>query len=235
MNVRLNETGLTRFKDYIANLKDNPKLEIPIDLLENPETSAPTGFGVEFEQRSFSSRYECGKYVTNRLEEVESRKFVDDAGFWSALALLWFDQLCLVNKRGDRKASMAYNYVLSDFFRHYSRHAIRTSWQLYSQHGKNSQFLLGKEMNVRGELVEQLMGRQYFLSCEGVIGAANRLYLDENTGSFKKGAGSRKAAGCISRYIRWLQQIERTHDLFSIDSDDLYNMLPTEFGRFKAD
>ena len=89
-------------------------------------------------------------------------------------------------------------------------------------------------MDVRGELVEQFMARQDYLSCDGVVECASRLYLDEKIGQYKKGSAARKSAGCIARYIAWLQQMEQTYDIFAINGSDLFKMLPEEFNKFKS-
>lgn len=235
MKNRLNELGMEKFSAYIRDLRSNPEVETPLFLLENPETSAPSGINADFENRKFQSRYECGEYIASILAGVDTRDIQDDAGFWSALALLWFDQLCKVDKKGNKKPAMVYHYVLdTQDYRYNYRHAIRMSWMLANRYGENSRFLLSKDMTVRGEIIEQFMGRQDFYSCDSVFHTANKLYFDKDANIFKKGAASRTGAGCISRYINWLQQVSQNFDLHLISSDKLYEMLPGEFNKFKS-
>jgi len=233
LNRKLTTAGLEEFESFVFSLRQDGRLSIPERLLEEPNYSEQSGLDVNFERRTFNTRYECGQYVAGLLKNVDTSAILHDRGFWSALALFWFDQLCPVKSTGVRKPSMAYNYVLSLNHWHYQRHAIRTSWQLVSTHGKNAQFLIGREMDVRGELVEQFMARQDYLSCDGVVECASRLYFDEKIGQYKKGSAARKSAGCIARYIAWLQQMEQTYDIFAINGSDLFNMLPEEFNKFK--
>lgn len=234
MNRKLNEAGIQRFESYIVSLKQDGRLPVPDVLLEDPEFSEENGLNVNFEPRMFNSRYECGEYLAGLIDSNESAAILHDRGFWSALALLWFDQLCPVKSGGIRKPSMAYNYILSLHHWHYQRHAIRTSWQLVSAHANNARFLIGRAMDVRGDLVEQFMGRQDYLSCNGVVDCASKLYLDEKAGQYKKGSAARKSAGTMTRYIAWLQQIEQTYDIYSMSGSDLLQMLPEEFNRFKS-
>lgn len=229
MKNKLNDDGILLFDSYVKELSSNPKKEIPYNLLENPETSSPNGLGVNFDAEiRFSSRHECGEYLAVNLKNVEQRHILNDSGLWSALALLWFDQLCPRDKNGARKPSKNYNYILSEDFRHYTRHSIRTAWQLASLYGEDARYLQAKEMSQRGDLIEQLLGRQYYVDCKGVMLTASRLYTDEKTKSFKK-----RSTSSMRDYVRWLKQVGLTYDLYSISEDDLYEMLPFEFSAFK--
>lgn len=230
MKNKLNEEGIKQFLDYLKRLPSQPDAEIPYFLLESPETSSPTGFGVGFDVgKQFSSRHECGSYVAEVLANIEQRLFLYDIGFWSALALLWFDQLCPLDKKGKRKALDAPNFILSDNGRRYTRHSVRTAWLLVSLYGEDARFLQGKNMHQRGDLIESLLGTNYYIECKGVMLTASKLYTDDKTKSYKTGS----SVNVREHYMRWLKQIGLTYDLFEISVDDLYEMLPAEFSRFK--
>lgn len=233
MNRRLTESGIEAFRSYLESLGDDPMQPPPLHLLHDPATSAQVDVDVPDVTHKFECRHDCGVHVRNALQGDAKRVLMDDSGFWSALALLWFAQLCARTAGGRWKPARWDNYILSDDFRQSARHAIRTAWQLASQHGESARFMQSKPMPVRGEIVEQFMQRQYYLGCKGALGAASLLYTDPNTGSFKRGATGRDKPGCINRYITWLLQIRQTYDLHSISAADLYSMLPSEFDRFK--
>jgi len=229
---RLNESGLARFELFVNDLRQGRSQNIPLFLLDSSEFSEEIEIQVEVGSPQFSSRFEMGKYVDDLLAEENLQQYLGDSGFWSWFALLWFDQLC-PEKQGDvRNPSMAYHYVLSKKYNHRPRHAVFSSWQLVHLYGEKSRFLLCSELPTRGELSEQLLARQGILSCKGVMELASELYLDLETGRFKRGAAARKSAGCVSRLVNWLQQIELTFDLFSSDANDLKELLPAEFDRF---
>lgn len=231
---KLNKSGIKEFERFIGNLRGGGQQNTPDYLLTDPSTSEPFEWDVELEQCAFATRYELGVYLAEKLKGVDAYKIMGDSGFWSALALFWFDQLCPQKVDGSRKTSMVYNYVLSENYNHRPRHAIFTTWQLVDLYGDFSHFLLSRELPVRGELIEQLMARQYFLSCAGVMQAASTLYYDPDRKTFKKGSAGRTSAGCVYRFVNWLQQLEINYDLFSISSDDLVGLMPKEFDRFKA-
>ena len=230
MKNKLNENGILQFNQYLEELAIQPDKKVPYGLLDNPETSTPNGFSINFDpDLIFNSRHECGNYVAETIKSVEQRYILNDSGFWSALALLWFDQLCPKDKNNSRKPSKNYNYILSEDYRHYTRHSIRTAWQLASMYADDARYLQGTPMFQRGDLIEQLLGRQYYVDCKGVMLTASKLYTDNNTKSFKKGSTS-----SMRNYVRWLKQVRLTYDLFSISEDDLFVMLPAEFSRYKV-
>ena len=159
--------------------------------------------------------------------------YLGDSGFWSAIALFWFNQLVPQKSDGKRNPSKWYNYVFwQENFRWRPRHAIFSTWKLVSQHGENVRFILNKEVHIRGELSEQFLGRIEYFTFESVAKTASKLYTDTETGGFVTGAAGR-LGGSASRYINWLQQIELTYDLQLIDSENLYQLLPQEFDPYR--
>lgn len=229
----LNDHGLDVFRRFINDLRDGEQQNTPTGLLTSNQSSEALPFELDIDDRKFENRYELGVYLDEKLKTLDLQQVMGNTGFWSALALYWFDQLCPEKSGAARKPAMVYNYILSDNYNHRPRHAIFTTWQLVSQYGEDARFLLGKALPVRGELTEQIMARQYYLGCEGVIRAASRLYYDTDTKTFKRGAAARKSAGCVSRYLSWLQQLEINYDIFSMNKHELSSLMPKEFDRFK--
>lgn len=232
MRNKLNENGVKKFSEYLLQLNAQPMAPIPTELLSAPDTSSPIGMDTYFDpELVFESRHDCGIYVATQLGHIERRNILDDRGLWSALALLWFDQLCPTDKRGFRKPLRTDNYILSDNKRLVMRHSIRTAWQLASSYGEDVRFLQSKDMKTRGELIEQLLATDYYINCQGVMRTASTLYSDPE-GSFKKGAGN-KIAGGMRRYVAWLRQIKQTYDLFLMPHEELLRILPNEFDKFR--
>lgn len=235
MKVRkLNEHGLVAFRNFIDDLSNGIEQNTPLYLLEDNGSSEEIEADIDAAAKPFSSRYEMGVYTAELLKGHSVQQYIGDVGFWSWFALYWFDQLCPLRSNGMRsKPSKYYNYVLSKDYRHRPRHAVYMTWQLVNRYGENARFLLSKEMSTRGELIEQIMARQYFLGYEGVMNVASKLYSDNEKKSFKKGSTGRRAQGCVARFVSWLQQLELTYDLYSIAGEELEELLPTEFNRFR--
>lgn len=229
---RLNEEGLAAFEQHIRELREGKKYETPVHLLTDDRYSEHLQFDVEVDQQEFSTRYDLGIYLKEVLPENEAQTLLGDRGFWSWLALYWFDQLCPLQANGSRKPSQPYNYILSPNYNHRPRHALMTTWMLVSRHGANAYFLLSKKPHERGELIEQLAARQYLINCRGVIEAASRLYFDSKRKTFKRGSTSQKRKGNIRRFVVYLQQLDLTYDLGSITGDMLVSLLPDEYSAF---
>ncbi len=229
---KLNEAGMAEFENFILELRSGGTASTPLYLLLENATSEPIGKSLQLENTVFETRYELGEHLVEMLG-ADGNRFLGDRGFWSSLALLWFDQLCPAKEDGSRKPSKEYNYVLSENYNHRPRHALFTTWQLVARYGEDAKFLLAGALPVRGELAEQLMARQYLLSCEGVIRTASQLYYDPERSTYKKGAAARKSAGCIARYISWMDQLKINYDLFSMSTEDFFSLMPAEFDRFR--
>ncbi len=230
---KLNREGLAQFEQYIESVRNGSNQHIPNWLLDDPLTSEEPAHKFVLEIAEFTNRYHLGVYMVEKFRHINMQEYYGDSGFWSALALFWFDQLCPVQTDGSRKAGMIYNYILSKDYKHRPRHAIFTTWQLVDLFGDDARFLLCREMSVRGELIEQMMSRQYYLGCEGVMRAASKLYYDTERQTYKKGSAARSSAGCVYRFVIWLQQLELTYDLFSLKEEDIFEILPKEFDRFR--
>ncbi|WP_339670982.1 hypothetical protein [Dasania marina] len=229
---RLNKYGVNEFLIFIENIRSGSKTNIPFYLLNDERSSESIEVDIDVGDMKFKSRFEIGLYLAEIFGDKNIQALIGDQGFWSWFALLWFDQLC-PEINGVRRASKEYNYVLSKNYNHRPRHAIYMTWQLVTRYNDDARFMLSKEPSIRGEITEQMMARQEILSSEGVMRLASTLYFDAKTGLFKKGAASRKSAGCVSRYVSWLQQLQVTFDIFSTTQKDLGLLLPQEFDRFK--
>jgi hypothetical protein len=232
---RLNERGLKFFQDYIGRIAGGDKIDPPVPILSNDDWSEPVDFTRQIEEKTFETRYEMGEYLEQLFRDINPQDIISDTGLWSWLALFWFDQLCPAKADGSRKPSKPYNYILSPNYNHRPRHALRTTWQLVSGYGDTARFLLSKRPNERGELMEQLAARQFFIGCKGIIETASRLYSDPARNTFKVGSTSQKRKGNIRRFISYLQQLELTYDLYTLPRDEIINMLPAEYNGFLSE
>ena len=228
---RLTKAGVQLFSSYVNDISTGQQQNAPSYLLEDSDYSEVTTLNAEVSDRSFGSRYEMGEFLVELFDGQNMQPYLGDCGFWSWFALLWFEQLC-PRKGGVLNPSKLYNYVLSEKYNHRPRHAIYMSWQLVDRYGDDARFLLAKEMSTRGEITEQLMARQEILSSDGVMRLASKLYFDSTTNGFKRGAASRTGAGCVTRYLGWLDQVKLNYDAYNMSASDLKAILPQEFERF---
>jgi hypothetical protein len=158
--------------------------------------------------------------------------YLKDCGFWTWFSLLWFEQICRINKSGAFDPYDDCNYILDgNRWGRRQRHCILTTYQIVSRYGEKGRFLLSKLHN-RGEILEQIAGTQENLFSKVVIELAHDLYSSSKPGQyFKTGAAGKK--GGASRYVTWLNQIRLTFDPNSMTKDDLKALLPkVEYQRF---
>ena len=227
----LNKSGQRDFSRMIDGIRAGQPTKLPSHIINDPYAVEDLDFEVEVSAGGFVSRYEIGEHLVEALADVERSRFISNRGFWDWLALQWFDDLCPLKADGTRKPSEVASYVMSDVYNRRYRHAVYVTWQLVDTHRENARVLLFKKPSVRGELTEQLMARQYYLSSSGLIEAAKQLYWDDRSESFKKGAAG-KGSGSVRRLIKWLQQIEVNYDLFTISAERLLELAPPEFQKF---
>ena len=178
---KLNETGVGKFRDYIRGGATGPP---PIHLLVCSEASDLLQFKIQPGTAQFDDRHMFGIYLKTLLTEFDPTVISGDTGFWSALALHWFDRLCPPDGSGNRSPKEEYYYVLSTDYRHYYRHLVRSPWQLVKDHGEAARFLLisprkqAHPLSVHGDILEQFGGRQQVLGSRPIVKAANKLYFD---------------------------------------------------------
>ena len=229
---RLKDAGIHQFSHYLTRLGEAPVESIPSELLENPSYSEEACTATDIENPGFATRYDLGLYLADRLQGCDQNAISSDAGLWTWLALFYFADLCPADISGSRKPSATNNYVLSDRHKDFHRHAIRTTYMLVREHGETVRFLLSNPLAKRGELTEQITGRPYFLSCDGIMEAARLLYADPNKGTWKRGAAS-KRAGAARRFGLVVKQFELTYDMFSLTGEQIVALLPREFDGFR--
>jgi len=229
---RLNSTGIAYFAKWLDGQRAGADDPVPLHLLEQADFSEALEWDVDVDDQDFQSRYELGQYLVERFSGCDQGVIRNDAGLWTWLALFWFDRLCPAPPDGGRKPFRNDNYILSDRHRDYHRHAVRTTWLFVRGHGETVRFVFSNPLPKRGEVTEQLTARPYFLSCKGLMEAANALYSDPNRGTWKVGtAGNRP--GSVRRFAAVLKQFELTYDLYSMGQWEILSILPPrEFARF---
>ena len=232
---KLNRAGIDKFADYI---RAGAVGAAPVDLLTNPETSAPLEHVVFPGTAKFDDRHMFGIYLNTLLKEFDAGAISGDSGLWTSLALIWFDRICPMDSHGDRSPQQEYRYILSSDYRHYYRHLVRSPWQLVKDHRENSKFLLiaprhqKYPLSVHGEILEQFGGRQQVLGSKPIIKAANRLYLDKKTGRPRKGVAG-NGRGSARRFGLVLRQLDLTYDPNVMTDESFVAILPKEFEKWK--
>lgn len=233
---KLNEAGIGRFREFLRTGATGPA---PVELLTNIETSTPLSHKIFPGTGDFEDRYLFGIYLNTLLKDFDPQVISKDAGLWDALALHWFDKIAPPRSGMQRQLKKEYSYLLSDDYRHYYRHLVRSPWQLVSMHGEDAKFVLiapkksSHPLSVHGEILEQIGGRQQVLGSRPIMRAANRLYLDKSKGRPRTGVAG-NGRGSARRFGLVLRQLDLTYDPGAMQTGGMAGILPQEFDRFQA-
>lgn len=242
---RLNEKGIERLLDFLHAVKSDPALAPPVELLEHPSTSEDLGeVEIDIEPQTFGSRFAAAKYLHEQISDSGLTGIDNDRGVWAWLALFYFDELCPLDKKGNRNPRHDARWIpdTGHAFRYY-RHLLAGPYRIYHTHRsdpKRAMILLCGSLSQPGEIVEQLASRQELVTNASLLGAATVLYLDEKTGLAKRGATSteklndrtRGKPGTVRRLVEVYTQFDLTWDLYAMDTDSVVALLPKEFARF---
>ncbi|MDN5864044.1 MAG: hypothetical protein L0I62_02350 [Gammaproteobacteria bacterium] len=228
---RFNDKGISAFGDYLKRLREEPALSPPFSLLQDPAASEPMHPSIDAEPEPFANRMEFARWLHEAASAADTKIPLQDAGFWSWLTLLLFDQVCPAAGNNRSVGSQA-RYIPDGDYRRQYRHLLATPYSIYYMHRDNPnrvRFLMGVPLNVFGELTEQFASRQELISCPGTMGLADYLFFDAETDKTRARAGGDAAR----RLAKLLGQYTRTWDITVMSPMDSANLLPSEFDHFK--
>ncbi len=227
---RFKESGIERFDNFrVAFPAETEKLS---GIISDPADSDLVACDIEVQPQEFSNRFAVAEYL-NQIFDAENIPGLErDKGIWTWLAAFFFDQLCPPGAMpGDRARWVP---AVGDF-RKYYRHLLTGPYQIYRAHRDNPcrvLALLAGVPNRPGEIAEQLASRQELITNRSVMEVATTLYISSKTSLPKQGAAS-KTNGSARRYAEVLNQLDLTWDLYMLEPEQLLDLLPEEFDRFK--
>lgn len=231
---RLTSSGLELFEAFLQELRGDPQADVPRELLTDSQTSAALDVEVRAEPRRLHSRLEAAEYVS-RLLKGDTAALRRDGGFWSWLALAWFDDLC-PTVRNRRVPGESVRWIADlDNPRRACRHLLAGPFQIYRAHRDDPQramALLCGALQRSNPLVRTLAARPSLAACTAVVGAATRLYYSPATGRLRSGLNGR-GPGSPRRFVDLLSQLDLTWDLQALSVEELLDLLPPEFDHFR--
>ena len=235
MKVRqLNNQGLASFETFLASLSTPSPHPVPRNLLTDESTSTPFVFDIEVEDRRFLNRFDAASYFDEKFGDLETEIRLN-VGLWGWLSLYYFEQIC-PKKDGSYSPGEKARWIpaTTDPFRYY-RHLLAGSYQIFHANRdspKRAMIFLHGPVETVGHFYYQLVSRMEFVTNKSIVELATALYYDAETKRQKRGAQTRGKPGTVFRFATFLNQLDRTWDLYSMDTDELKAMLPSEFDRF---
>jgi hypothetical protein len=229
---RFNDVGIAAFREWLGRLRADSSLQPPFAMLDEPGMTEPIEPVISATPKAFQNRMQFAQWLHAAATTANAKVPLRDAGFWSWLTLLLFDQVCPPDN-GSRTVRKDPTYIPDPDYRRAYRHLLSTAYRIYYLHRDDPsrvRFLLDMQLSVFGELTEQFASRQELIGTPGIMSLANRLFADPDTGELKKGAGG-EAAG---RFGKLLNQYMRTWDIAIMKPENSARLLPAEFDRFRT-
>lgn len=231
---RLTDDGVTRFAEWLTALKSDPALDAPLQLLTDPDHSAPIDVDVNAEPREFVSRLEVAEHL-HRVLKADAAALRIDGNFWSWLALCWFESLCpTIGGRWQPGDSHRWIADLNNP-RRACRHLLAGPYQILRAHRDDpnrARALLSGRPDHLNPLITQIASRPSLVTSTAVVAAATRLYYDTARGRNRPGLND-QGPGSPSRFADVLNQLDLTWDLHSLTTEELLDLLPPEFDQFR--
>lgn len=234
---RFNEVGLQRWEQFVVSARTDhhagkPVGPVPLELLTDPQWSIETDYTLPEGSVDFSDKLRIGEYFCNVIADDQHGAARIDKTMWSWLAAKFFDQLT----QGRTKIKEPRAYVASINFQDFYRHLLLGPYFIFFSARDNPErvrVLLYDEPTTMNEVMVQFGSYQTLMQNKELQSVVNRLYFDSKKNKAKKGSGG-KGAGTPRRLMNFFKQIELNYDLQSINETDFWNMLPTEFAKFKV-
>jgi hypothetical protein len=232
----LNEEGIRRLVEFLASFRTDAPQGRPVDILTDPRTSHELPCEIEVESRNFATRLEAAQYLDEVFQHSNLVGIETNRGMWAWLSLFYFDQLCPADGHGRREPKEMARWIpeVNNYQRYY-RHLLAGPYRIYRAHRdcpERALALLHNPLHKPGDIVGQIASRQEYVTNKAVVEAATKLYIEPASRTAKRGAQT-KGPGGPRRFAAVLNQLDVTWDLYAMTADEILEMLPSEFNRFK--
>lgn len=231
--LRMTEHGKVRFIHFLDSLKTDQPQEFPQDLLAPSDfASAIGGDAAWLDALNLDERLEAAKGlddIVGRLDLVSAER---DWGFWTWCSAYLFDRLCKKKANKYMPGELPIWIAEPHNWQRYYRHYLASIWQVYAAHREKERelvVLMTGPINTPGELWAQIAANQTLVTNKAMLDAVYHLFWDEENGRRKRGAGGEAPR----RLTRVLRQFEKTYDFFAMTGEQIVQMMPGEFDRFK--
>ena len=231
----MNNAGISVFRTYLDELKKDGAVKKPSLNTAEFSYEYAKGCSVVEDINSIGTRMQLAKYLDGvfTASSIQRSEVIGDSGLWTWLSYVWFDRFA-PSREGLRKVKEYYSYVYVPTYRRSYRHSIASAYLLYTGLGESlSKLFLECDVNEHNDFVEQLASSGYIISNSSIIEAAHRLYWDSLSGKPKRGAQTRGKPGTLRRLTSVLGQLEINYDIYTATPDELLDLLPSEFDRWK--
>ena len=182
----------------------------------------------------FDTAKEMARAVLESIGNTNFFELLPRAGLWAWLTFILRDHLFKRDVSGRRKIGEIHRWYPGDpnDWQKSQRHLLRMPVQLLYSLGDDADHLLCGHPSVLPEIREQLTSQQDMFNST-FQRVARSLYFDNANGALKRGAGG-KGRGSPRRLAKVRQQLDVTWDLEDLNFEQIIELLPNEFERFKG-
>lgn len=229
-----NEDGINEFERVINEIRNGNLNSVPEDLIFGSAYSEVLDPEVFIENVDFKNKKELIPYLTEQLSLKTNKHLYFDKGMWTWLTAFYFNNICPADGHGKRKVNESAFYILKDpkNYTKYYRHLLAYPCRIYAEIGDSSKIFLIGTFQKRGEITEQFGAYQEIALNKGILDAANQMYWDAAKENLKRGAAG-KGAGSARRLVRIIRQYQMTYDLNSMKGNEIVDLLPQEFAKWR--
>lgn len=205
--------------------------EISMDPCD-PAMARAVGGSRPFVAKDFQTAKDMAVDVIRALGSVDPVSEAGNLGLWSWLTFVLRDQLFNRDGDGRLKVGEIHRWYPSDpnDWHKGQRHMVRMPVLVEVQFGDDANHLLCHKPSIRSEVFEQLTS-QKDMFIRVFQRAACSLYFDHDSRTLKRGSGG-KSGGSARRLAKVRQQLDVTWDLGELSSQEILELLPSEFDRF---
>ena len=228
---RFNDDGVEQFRHFLSQSRENANIAVPTQLLTDESLTELIEPEILVEQRTFKNKESAAVFFHERFSKLSVQQLSSDAGLWSWLSLLYFDQICPF-MHGRRSVKNDYTYIFEpNNSRNYYRHLLWIAWRVLDVAPTHNRLLLQSPIVGIPKVTTEVMKRLYLTRIPCIFEVLDRLYWDEGENRPKKGiVGSKVVAGNLTHRLPIrLRQLEKTYDLFSLNANQLVELLGDEF------
>ena len=248
MNLRaLNDDGIKCFDEFLAQMRNGDKPDTPFEILSDDSYTIELDREVNVERKAFKNKLELAMEVDSLFNQAGIDAPEKHPGVVAWLSLFHFDVICKKNRQGNSAIEKGKDYKLYYIpdlkaWNRYYRHKILGPYRIYKVHQEHideARALLHVSPDTHSEIMEQIASRQELITNRSIVSLLTDLYWDSVGNMLKRGhaskniPGKKNGGGSVRRFAEILGQLDLTYDLQSIHVDELYQLLPSEFNRFK--
>jgi hypothetical protein len=231
---RMTDRGKQRFIEFLDRLKGETPEPFPQELLtDSTYASSIGGDSTWLDEFNLNDRLATAKGLDKIIRRLELSSAEKDDDFWTWCSAYLFEKLCKRGPGGKLKPGEIPIWIAEHHnWKRYYRHYLASIWQVYFTHRDKEDeliVLLNGPVNTPGELWAQIAATQTLITNSSLIDAIYQLYWNAENNTRKTGAGGNSPR----RLTQVLKQFEKTFDFFSMTGEQMIELLPSEFDRFK--